>query len=138
MDNPTLTDKQHAILKLPPDFDFSPAPTFNTYSNDRNTRLTNYHLKILTSQNYIMTLHPFTWIREPTSYLFSCLQVVSKVLQNIEGIKTKNTPTNLSRKNQISTKFIPTPYYRPIFINISPLNQPNQNTRFISSPKQIY
>ena len=53
MDNNILTDKQLTILKLLYRFRFLTSTHIQHLLNDKTPRLTNYHLKILTSQNYI-------------------------------------------------------------------------------------
>ena len=105
MDNPTLIDKQLTILKLLYRFRFLTSTHIQHLLNDKTPRLTNYHLKILTSQNYINKHYTRSLgsANQPAIYFLSSGSI--KVLQNIEGIEPK-TLQRIYREKIRSQQFI--------------------------------
>ena len=105
MDNPTLIDKQLTILKLLYRFRFLTSTHIQHLLNDKTPRLTNYHLKILTSQNYINKHYTRSLgsANQPAIYFLSSGSI--KVLQNIEGIEPK-TLQRIYREKVRSQQFI--------------------------------
>jgi hypothetical protein len=105
MDNPTLIDKQLTILKLLYRFRFLTSTHIQHLLNDKTPRLTNYHLKILTSQNYINKHYTRSLgsANQPAIYFLTSGSI--KVLQNIEGIEPK-TLQRIYREKIRSQQFI--------------------------------
>ena len=114
MDNLTLTDKQRTILKLLYRFRFLTSTHIQHLLNDKTPRLTNYHLKILTSQNYINKHYTRSLGsgNQPAIYFLASGSI--KGITKHRRYRAKNTPANLSRKNQISTIYFPRLIYRPV------------------------
>ena len=105
MDNNILTDKQLTILKLLYRFRFLTSTHIQHLLNDKTSRLTNYHLKILTTQNYINKHYTRTLGsgNQPAIYFLSSGSI--KALQNIEGIETK-TLQRIYREKIRSQQFV--------------------------------
>jgi hypothetical protein len=105
MDNHALIDKQLTILKLLYRFRFLTSTHIQHLLNDKTPRLTNYHLKILTSQNYINKHYTRSLgsANQPAIYFLSSGSI--KVLQNIEGIEPK-TLQRIYREKIRSLQFI--------------------------------
>ncbi len=105
MDIHILTDKQLTILTLLYRFRFLTSTHIQHLLNDKTPRLTNYHLKILTSQNYINKHYTRTLGsgNQPAIYFLASGSI--KALQNIEGIETK-TLQRIYREKIRSQQFI--------------------------------
>lgn len=105
MDNHTLIDKQFTILKLLYRFRFLTSTHIQHLLKDKTPRLTNYHLKILTSQNYINKHYTRSLGSGnlPAIYFLSSGSI--KVLQDIEGIEPK-TLQRIYREKIRSQQFI--------------------------------
>jgi hypothetical protein len=105
MDNNILTDKQLIILKLLYRFRFLTSTHIQHLLNDKTSRLTNYHLKILATQNYINKHYTRSLGsgNQPAIYFLASGSI--KALQNIEGIETK-TLQRIYREKIRSSQFI--------------------------------
>jgi hypothetical protein len=105
MDNNILTDKQLTILKLLYRFRFLTSTHIQHLLNDKTSRLTNYHLKILATQNYINKHYTRTLGsgNQPAIYFLASGSI--KALQNSEGIESK-TLQRIYREKIRSPQFI--------------------------------
>jgi len=105
MDNNILIDKQLTILKLLYRFRFLTSTHIQHLLNDKTPRLTNYHLKILATQNYINKHYSRTLGsgNQPAIYFLSSGSI--KALQNVEGIEPK-TLQRIYREKIRSQQFI--------------------------------
>ena len=105
MDNTTLIDKQLTILKLLYRFRFLTSTHIQHLRSDKTPRLTNYHLKLLTSQNYINKHYTRSLGSGNLPAIYFLASGSIKVLQNIEGIEPK-TLQRIYREKIRSQQFI--------------------------------
>ena len=105
MDNQTLTTKQLSILNSLYRFRFLTSTHIQHLLNDKTLRLTNYHLKILTAQNYINKHYTRSLgqANQPAVYFLASGSI--KPLQNSQHL-TAQSIKRIYREKTRSQQFI--------------------------------